>query len=103
MEITAKNFKKEVLESDEPVFIEFWASWCLPCQMAAPMMDSLEKKYEGKVKIGKINADRNRNLTDDYDVMGLPTFILFKGGREIVREFASKSEEELSSLIDKNI
>ncbi len=103
MKITDKNFKKEVVESDVPVFVEFWASWCLPCQVAGDMMDSLEEKYNGRVKVGKINVDQNGKLRRKFQIQGLPTFVLFKKGKEVLREVSSRSEDQLSKVIEKNI
>ena len=100
MEFTAKNFKKEVLESEIPVFVDFWASWCPPCKMIEPSIDKLEIEYKGKIKIGRLNVDRNPSITSKYNIDGVPTFIIFKDGKEIKRELAAKSLKEFRKMIE---
>ncbi|NVM04158.1 MAG: thioredoxin [Candidatus Helarchaeota archaeon] len=100
MELTTKNFKKEVIESDIPVFIDFWASWCPPCKMIEPAIKKLEIEYQGKVKIGKINVDRNPSIASKYHIDGVPTYIIFKNGKIIKREVAAKSLDELRKFIE---
>ena len=84
-EFTDKNFKKEVLESDLPVMVDFFATWCGPCQMAAPVIEELAKEYEGKVKIGKLDVDQHKNSAAKYGVMSIPTVVIFKKGEEAKR------------------
>jgi len=100
MRLTAKNFEKEVLMSDKPVLVEFWASWCPPCKMMEPILHKLEMEYEGKVKICTINVDLNPKIAAKFKIMGVPTFILFKDGREVYRDVAAKSEEQLREIIE---
>jgi thioredoxin 1 len=101
MEITDKTFKKEVLHSDMPVFVDFWASWCLPCKAIEAILTELEKEYDGRVKICKMNVDRNRFTAQKYDIFGLPTYIIFKRGSPVFREMAAKSKKEFKSMIEK--
>lgn len=79
-EVTEATFEADVLNSDLPVLLDFWAEWCAPCRMIAPLVDQLAAKYEGKLKVGKVDADRNQGLLMHYGIMGIPTLMLFKGG-----------------------
>ncbi|MBU7009432.1 MAG: thioredoxin, partial [Theionarchaea archaeon] len=92
MELTDRTFEKEVLHSDIPVVVDFWASWCLPCKAIEESLNELEKEYDRKVKICKLNVDRNKFTAQRYSIEGLPTFIIFKNGNPVVREVASKSK-----------
>ncbi len=85
-EFTDSNFDQEVLKSDKPVLVDFWAEWCMPCRMLAPTIDDLAKQYDGKVKIGKVDTDANRDTAVKFDIQSIPTIILFKGG-EVVHKF----------------
>lgn len=99
MIVTDNNFKKEVLESDIPVLVDFWASWCPPCKMIEPLMDKLGKEFEGRIKICKLNVDQNRKTRSDYDINNVPTFILFKKGKVFHRVYASQTECQLRNII----
>jgi thioredoxin 1 len=79
-EVTESTFQQDVLQSDLPVLIDFWAEWCAPCRMIAPLVDQLAEKYEGKLRVGKLDADQNQNILINYGVMGIPTLMLFNGG-----------------------
>ena len=101
MELTDHNFETEVFESDIPVFVELWASWCPPCKMMEPVMISLAKQYEGKVKVRKINIDKNPKTALRFNVKGVPTFLLIKSGEIIEEAVAAKSENQLKDLINR--
>ena len=100
LRVTDSNFDTEVISSPLPVLVDFWASWCLPSQMMMPVMEKLDKGYENKVKIRKLNVDQNPRMRDKYKIQGCPTFILFKDGVEIGRKVGAQSENQLRELID---
>lgn len=83
---TDQNFADEVLKSDKPVMVDFWATWCGPCQMAGPVVDTLADDYHGKIKIGKLDVDANQATAQKFGVMSIPTVILFKEGKEVARK-----------------
>ena len=101
MRVTSRNFDKEVLKSEIPVLVEFWASWCPPCKVMEPILHRLEREYEGRVKIVTLNVDQNPKIAFRYQVKGLPTFIIFKNGKIVYRSVAAKSEAELRNIIEK--
>jgi len=92
---TDENFETEVLKSEIPVLVDFFAVWCGPCQMMAPVIEELSKELEGKVKIGKINADENPQTSEKYSIMSIPTLILFKGGQIVKTLPGFRTKEEL--------
>src|SRR5437764_3310219 len=80
-EFTDQNFETEVINSDVPVLVDFWAEWCMPCRLLAPTIEKLAKDYSGKVKVGKLDTDSNRDVSSKYGISAIPTVILFKGGQ----------------------
>jgi thioredoxin 1 len=101
--ITDKNFSQEVLSSPVPVLVDFWAEWCGPCKMIAPLLDELADDYAGKVKIAKINVDEYGALSAPYRITAIPTLLLFKGGQVIEQMVGMKSKGALKSSLDKAI
>lgn len=99
MELTDNNFEKEVLKANTPVLVDFWGSWCPPCKMIEPILDKLEKQYMGKIKIGKLNVDRNPVTSAKYNIKGVPTFIIFQKEKMVGREVGAKSEKQLNEMI----
>jgi thioredoxin 1 len=81
LEVTDANFDQEVLKSEQPVLIDFWAAWCGPCRALAPVVDEIAKSYQGKVKVAKMDVDRNAATPQRYGVRGIPTLLVFKGGQ----------------------
>jgi len=99
---TDANFKAEVLEAKMPVFVDFWAPWCGPCQMMGPIVEELAKEYEGKnIKIGKCNVDENGESAATYNVMSIPTFLVFRDGEVVDQMTGGVQKEKLKELLDK--
>jgi thioredoxin 1 len=97
---TDNNFKSEVLESEEPVLVDFWAEWCGPCRMVGPIVEKLSDVYAGKLKVGKLNVDENSGTPQQYGVQGIPTLIVFKGGKDVDRIVGYQPEDKLKRTID---
>ena len=97
-----KSFEAE-LNSGKLMMVDFWASWCGPCRMIAPVIDDLAKKYEGKAVIGKVNVDEEQELAIRYGVMSIPTVVFFKNGQEIARKVGVRPAKEFSDLLDSNL
>ncbi len=99
IKITNKNFKEEVLESKQPVLIDFWAAWCGPCQMVAPIIEELAEEYSGKVKVGKVNVDEEFELAQAFQVVSIPTIVLVKDGKVVKQAVGARSKKELEAMI----
>ena len=96
---TTANFEAEVINSDIPVLVDFFADWCGPCKMMAPIVEELAKSYEGKIKVGKCNIDEEMDIAQKYRVMSIPTFIIFKGGEAVETSVGAMSKSELESKL----
>ncbi len=101
--LTKETFEQEVVNSSKPVLVDFWASWCGPCRMVAPIMDELAEEYDGKIVVAKVNVDDQRELAEKFRVMSIPTIMLFKNGQVVEKVIGARSKEEYSKLIDKHI
>lgn len=100
-DVTDQSFETDVLKSDKPVLVDFWAEWCHPCKMLAPAVDQIAKSYEGKAKVVKMNVDHNDQVPPRLGIKGIPTLILFKNGQEAERVVGSTSKESISRMIDR--
>ena len=99
LKFTNDNFEKEVLKAKLPVFVDFYADWCGPCQLASPVVDELAKEYQGKAKVGKIDVDQNQALAQKYAVMSIPTVLVFKNGQEVKRAVGFPGKAGYEALI----
>ncbi|MGI6091308.1 MAG: thioredoxin [Saccharofermentanales bacterium] len=99
--ITKQNFDTEVLNSDKPFLVDFWAAWCGPCRLVIPAVEKLAEHYQGRLNVGMVNVDEEQDLATRYHVMSIPTLLLFKDGEIADRQVGAKSFEELVRLIDK--
>ena len=101
MQFTGSNFETEVYQADVPVLVDFYADWCGPCKMMAPIVEGLAQGYDGKVKVGKLNIDDEMEIAQQYRVMSIPTFILFKDGKAVETSVGAMSKDELESKLQK--
>ncbi|ABY92763.1 hypothetical protein JCM16816_11820 [Thermoanaerobacter brockii subsp. lactiethylicus] len=101
--ITLENFEQEVVNSDVPVLIDFWAEWCMPCRMVAPIIDELAKEYEGKIKVGKINVDEENELAMKFRIMSIPTIGLFKNGKMVDKIIGARPKADFVRFIEKHL
>jgi thioredoxin 1 len=99
-EFTDSNFQTEVLQSSEPVLVDFWAEWCGPCRMLAPTIAKIADSYIGKVKVGKVDTDSNRNTAMKYQICAIPTVILFQNGQVAQQFVGLRSEKDFKTAID---
>jgi thioredoxin 1 len=97
---TDENFEKEVIKSDKPVLVDFWAEWCAPCRALAPTIDDLAAEYDGKVKVGKIDIEDNREVPSRFGIQAIPTLMIFKGGQLAKTLVGQKSKRELQAALN---
>jgi len=101
--LTGENFENEVIKSDKPVLVDFWAEWCGPCRAVAPIMDELASEYDGKAKIGKINVDEQGELAAKYRIMSIPTVMLFKNGEIVDKVIGARTKADFAKMIENNL
>jgi thioredoxin 1 len=101
--VSDSTFDSEVLQSGTPVLVDYWAEWCGPCKMIAPILDDVAKEYAGKLKIAKLNIDENQDTPPKYGIRGIPTLMLFKNGEVIATKVGALSKSQLAAFIDSNV
>lgn len=101
--ITDATFDSEVLKADSPVLVDFWADWCGPCKMIAPILDDVSKDYAGKLKVAKLNIDENPATPPKYGIRGIPTLMIFKSGNVEATKVGAVSKSQLTAFIDSNL
>jgi thioredoxin 1 len=99
--LTQENFAQQALQSQSPVLVDFWAEWCGPCKMIAPLLDELADEYEGKVKIGKVNIDEQQELATQYGIRAIPTLLLINKGQVAEQLVGAKSKRDLKASLDR--
>ena len=103
LEFSDQNFEQEVLKSDKPVLVDFWAEWCAPCRMISPAVEAIAGEYAGRAKVGKLNVDENVSVTSRYNIRSIPTLLVFKNGEIKDQLVGSTSKDNLARLLDKNL
>ncbi len=99
--VTDESFQKEVLEAEQPTFVDFWASWCGPCRMVGPIFEELSGQYSGKVRFAKVNVDENPKTPANYGVRGIPTLMMFKGGKMVDQVVGAVPKSQLENIVKK--
>jgi len=97
------SFDSDVLQADKPVLVDYWAEWCGPCKMIAPILDEVSKDYDGRLKIAKMNVDENRDVPAKFGIRGIPTLMLFKGGQLAATKVGAMSKAQLTAFIDQQL
>ncbi len=101
--ISQEQWEQEVVNSDKPVFVDFWATWCGPCRIISPIVEELAKEYEGKVNFVKVDVDQNRELARENNISSIPTLAIFRNGQVVAQAAGAASKESIRTYIDKNI
>jgi thioredoxin 1 len=101
--VTDSTFEKDVLQSDKPILVDFWAEWCAPCRMLAPTLDAVADKFAESAGVVKVNVDDNTSTAQRYGIKGIPTLILFSAGKEVERVVGATSKESISRMIEKHV
>jgi|ERR1700730_3992076 len=102
-DVNDNNFEAAVLQSDQPVLVDFWAEWCAPCRMMTPIVESVAEKFQGTAKVFKLNVDDNPSVSQRFGIKGIPTLIVFKGGKEAERLVGATNEKAVTRLIEEQL
>jgi thioredoxin 1 len=103
LEFTDANFDQDVINAETPVLVDFWAEWCGPCKMIAPVLEDLAKQYAGKLTVAKLDIDANPGVTSKFGIRGIPTLILFKDGKPHAQKVGALSKSQLTAFVDSNL
>jgi thioredoxin 1 len=103
VEVNDNNFDSEALQAGKPVLVDFWAEWCAPCRMMSPIIESIGEQYSGRARIVKLNVDDNPNAAQRFGIKGIPTFIVFKDGKEVERLVGATTQEAITRMIEKHL
>lgn len=103
IEVSDSNFESEVVNSDVPVLVDFWAPWCGPCRAIAPIVEEISSSYEGKIKVGKMNVDENQATTMKFGIRSIPTIIMFKGGEAVDQIIGAVPKGEIEKVVEKSL
>lgn len=101
--VTDNDFEEEVLKADSPVLVDYWADWCGPCKMIAPVLDEIAKDYQGRLKVAKLNIDENQATPPKYGIRGIPTLMIFKNGQVVATKVGALAKSQLTAFIDSTI
>jgi thioredoxin 1 len=101
--VTDATFEVDVLQSEQPILVDYWAEWCGPCKMIAPILDEISTTYDGKLKVAKMNVDENRDIPAKFGIRGIPTLMLFKGGQLAATKVGAMSKAQLTAFIDQQL
>lgn len=101
--ITNQSFAGDVLQSEVPVLVDYWAEWCGPCKMIAPVLDEMAKEYDGRLRIAKMNVDDNREVPGKFGIRGIPTLMIFKGGQKVAEITGARPKRELTAFVDSHL
>ncbi len=102
-EVTDSSFQADVLSSETPVLVDFWADWCQPCKMIAPIVDEVATRYEGRLRVAKLDIDSNPTITESYNIQGIPTLVLFKGGEAVHYIVGYRTRDKLEAELNKHL
>lgn len=97
------SFETDVLKSDSPVLVDYWAEWCGPCKMIAPILDEVSRDYDGRLQVVKLNVDENQDVPARYGIRGIPTLMLFKNGAQVATKVGALSKSQLTAFLDSNL
>ena len=100
LKITSENFESEVMQSDKPVLLDFWASWCMPCKMLSPTIDEIAGEVEQRIKVGKVNVDEEPKLAQEFNVMSIPTLVIIKDGKVQSTSVGVRSKQEILGMLE---